>query len=129
MKNINFLSEIFLFLVVKFSLYLNRHVFHNVISLSFAELDQRVVNVNQCKKGNNIRHQHGGVHISATVSLVQIYAKVTKSAKCREKITCTKHYHFSTRFHQQWMEFIHTYNYFGYFNKLFINCNCYCIST
>ena len=44
-KKIEFLSENFQFLVVKFSIYLNRRVFV-MISLSSALLAQRVININ-----------------------------------------------------------------------------------
>ena len=31
---------------------------------------------------NNLYHQQGDVHISATVSFVWMFSKITKSAKC-----------------------------------------------
>ena len=39
-----------------------------------AILQQKIV------KGNNLRHEHGGMHIAVTVPVVKIYAKITKSA-------------------------------------------------
>ena len=36
--------------------------------------------------GNNLPHQHGDMHITATVSLVQIYGTVKKNPNCSEKI-------------------------------------------
>ena len=54
-----FLSENFHFLVVKFSVYLNRHVF--VMYL----------------KTGSLCHQHGDMHIDSTVTFVRIYGKIT----------------------------------------------------
>ena len=39
---------------------------------------------------NNLRHQQGDMYIAATVSLVRIHGKITKSAKCIEKSICAQ---------------------------------------
>ena len=39
---------------------------------------------------NNLRHQHGDMHIVPTVSFARIYANITKCAQCIEKSMLAK---------------------------------------
>ena len=69
MKNIRiFYLKIFIFWVVKFSIYLNRHVFVMWNAYKIVEETRRA-------------HSHlGDMHIATTVIFVRIDDKITKSA-------------------------------------------------
>ena len=39
-------------------------------------------------RANNLRHQHGYMHIAVTITFVWIYGKITKVALCNENLIC-----------------------------------------
>ena len=47
-------------------------------------------------EANNLRDQHGDMHIAATVTFVRIYGKITEYIMQWKITMCTKHNHFNT---------------------------------